>query len=64
MKDFDKIESQNDSGVTSETSSGDTASDSGDSESQLRNVFMLTRISSILDHLDSGLPSLCSTTIP
>ena len=48
MKDFDKIESQNDSGVTSETSSGDTASDSGDSESQLRKVFkLMTRISSI-----------------
>jgi len=48
MKDFDKIESQNDSGVTSETSSGDTASDSGDSESQLRKVFkFMTQISSI-----------------
>ena len=53
MKDFDKIESQNDSGVTSETSSGDTASDSGDSESQLRSVFILmTMMSSVLDHPD------------
>lgn len=56
LKDFDKIESQNDSGVTSETSSGDTASDSGDSESQLSHLSNeRSRISSSDGDVDSDL---------
>lgn len=56
LKDFDKTESQNDSGVTSETSSGDTASDSGDSESQLSHLSNeRSRISSSDGDVDSDL---------